>query len=160
MAQFEMNGVRELIQKLEASRAASGPAMRKALRAGGKVIERAMEERAPVLDEHQPGSDALPPHALRDGIRTVSTTEEEQPEVLIGPNAKVAHVARFVEYGHRQVHGGELKLLGDGRTRGTGMAIGEVPPYPFLRPAFEASLSEAEEVIAASLRESLKEVMG
>lgn len=161
MAQFEMTGLRELVQRIEASRAEmAGPAMRKALRAGARVIERAMVERAPHLDEHQPGSDALPPNALKEGIRVAMTTEEGMPEALIGPDGKTAHVSRWVEYGHRQVHGGELKLLGDGRTRGTGTAGEDVPPYPFLRPAFEASLGEAEEVIAASLQESLKEVLG
>jgi hypothetical protein len=120
---FEIKGMKELVAKLEKARVdMAGPEMKKALRAGGKVIQQAMIERAPMLDGKTPGSDSLEPGALKSHI-TVSVPASDNPiEAIIGPNSKVAYVARFVEYGHRQVSGGYLKLLGNGKSRGTGTA--------------------------------------
>ncbi len=63
--QFEFKGMQERLQKLERARVQmQGPEMKKALRAGGKVAERAMKEHAPVLDKKTTGSNALSPGAL------------------------------------------------------------------------------------------------
>jgi HK97 gp10 family phage protein len=160
--EVEIKGMKELLARLENARVQmGGPEMKKALRKGAKVIEEAMVERAPVLKKSVPGSSALPPGALKAGIRVyVPQDNSEPPQALIGPSAKVAHVARFVEYGHRSVSGGSLKLLGNGKTRGTGKAGADVPAHPFLRPAFEASIETAGAAIAASLTESYKDLLG
>jgi HK97 gp10 family phage protein len=159
--ELELTGVQELVAKLEKARVQmTGPEMKKALRAGGRVIKAAMVERAPVLDAKTANSTSLEPGALREGIRVYAPPNDDPADVLIGPAARVAHVARWGEYGHRQVSGGYLKLLGNGSTRGTGEAGEDVPAHPFLRPAFEASVAEAGEAIAASLAESYREVLG
>lgn len=158
---FELEGMRGLVDKLNAAGAKmAGPEMRKALRAGGRVIEDAMVERAPMmLEEKTPGSDSLEPGALKDGIRVAIIEGENGLEALIGPNSKVSHVARFVEYGHRQVSGGYLKLLGNGKSRGTGAAGIDVPAYPFLRPAFESSVGDVAAAMEESLQKSFREVL-
>ena len=159
---FELEGMRSLVDKLNAAGAKmGGPEMKKALRAGGRVIEDAMVERAPMmLDAKTPGSDSLEPGELKGGMRVAIVEGENGLEALIGPNSKVAHVARFVEYGHRQVSGGYLKLLGNGKSRGPGTAGIDVPAYPFLRPAFEASVGEVATAMEESLQQSFREVLG
>jgi len=159
---FELEGMRSLVDKLNAAGAKmGGPEMKKALRAGGRVIEDAMVERAPMmLDAKTPGSDSLEPGELKGGMRVAIVEGENGLEALIGPNSKVAHVARFVEYGHRQVSGGYLKLLGNGKSRGPGTAGIDVPAYPFLRPAFEASMGEVATAMEESLQQSFREVLG
>lgn len=134
---------------------------RKALRAGGKVIEKTMKARAPVLESRTAQSTALPPGAVRDGIRTyVHDGEDGEPEALIGPAAKVEHVARWVEFGHRQVKGGYSKVLANGRTRGPGKAAEvDVPAHPFLRPAYEESREAALAAEQASLAETIEKAV-
>jgi HK97 gp10 family phage protein len=158
---FELEGMRALVDKLNTAGAKmGGPEMKKALRAGGRVIKEAMVERAPMmLEEKTAGSDSLEPGALKDGMRVAVIDGENGQEAIIGPNSKVAYVARFVEYGHRQVSGGYLKLLGNGKSRGTGTAGTDIPAYPFLRPAFEASVSEVQTAMEESLRKSFSEVL-
>lgn len=155
--ELQLKGMDALARKLQTlQREVAGPGMERALRAGGRVIRTAMQERAPVLDKRTPGSSALPPGSLRAGIRVYSPKDVKPVEVLVGPNAKTAHVARFVEYGHRQVHGGQLKVLPNGKTLGKGKAGRDVPAHPFLRPAFEASLGAAETAMVASLKETIQ----
>ena len=158
--QLEMTGLSQLVAKLENSRVQmAGPEMKKAFRKGGNVIKKAMQERAPVLDARTAGSTALDPGDLQAGMR-VYLPEGEEVTALIGPSAKVEHVARWVEYGHRMVSGGYSKVLADGRTRGPGKAAEEdVEEHPFLRPAYEESIAEAEATISQSLKESYKEVL-
>lgn len=159
--ELELTGMQELLAKLEASRVRmAGPEMTIALKEGAKVIQQAMTERAPVLDHRTPGSTALEPGALQKGIKVRMHVGPAGAEALIGPTGEVAHVARFVEYGHRMVHGGQSKVVdAAGHTRGSGTAGEDVPPHPFLRPAFEASVAEAGEVMALSLKQSLREVL-
>lgn len=155
--ELKLTGMEALTNKLRGlQQEVSGPGMERALRAGGRVIRGAMQERAPVLDRRTPGSTALPPGSLRAGIRVYAPKDVKPIEVLVGPNAKTAHVARFVEYGHRQVSGGQLKVLPNGKTHGKGKAGRDVPPHPFLRPAFEASLGAAETAMVASLKETIE----
>ena len=158
----EFTGLTELVAKMKQAQVdMGGKEMKKALRAGGAVMKEALVERAPMmLEEKTPGSDSLEPGALKDGMRVLIIDGENGPEALIGPNAKVAHVARWVEYGHRQVSGGYLKLLGNGKSRGTGTAGVDVPAYPFIRPAFESTINDALKAQAESLEKSFKEVMG
>jgi HK97 gp10 family phage protein len=159
---MEFTGLTELVAKMRKARVEmAGPEMKKALRVGGRVIEDAIVQRAPMLlEEQSAGSDSLEPGALKDGMRVAVIDGENGPEAIIGPNSKVAHVARWVEYGHRDVHGGYLKLLGNGKTRGTGTANEvDIPAYPFIRPAFEASAADAGRAIGESLQKSFHEVM-
>ncbi len=154
--EMRVTGVCELKARLlEVRQQMTGPAMRKAVRAGGQVIAVAMEMAAPMLPEKTPGSDSLEPGELKADIKVRMRTEEGEPVAYIGPGKKTARVARWVEYGHRLVRGGQLKVLANGRTKGRGSLVGEVPPHPFLRPAYEATVNEAQSVIAETLRGEL-----
>lgn len=114
----------------------------KAVKAGAREIAVAMVEDAPVLDEKTPGSDALEPGELRDDIKARERLDKDGFAVAtIGPGRKTAHVARFVEYGHRLVKGKK--------------EIGQVPAHPFLRPAFERSEAGAIEKFKDTLREEI-----
>lgn len=114
----------------------------KAVKAGATVIADAMLEGAPELDEKNSGSDALEPGSLRDDIKVRERMDKDGFAVaIIGPGKKTAHVARFVEYGHRLVKGKK--------------EIGQVPAHSFLRPAFERSEADAIEKFKEVLREEI-----
>ncbi len=61
-------------------------------------------------------------------------------EVRVGPG-KEAWYGRFVEEGHAIVVNGQK--------------VGDAPPTPFLRPAFDAKLEEAEQAAVDELRRRL-----
>lgn len=149
-----VEGLRELQAALDR---AKGPqaqrVLARGLRAGAEVFQAAIEERAPVRPA-LPSSTALPPGALRGDIEihTLRTAEPGGAAVTVGPGKYTAHVARWVEFGHRLVRGGQSKLLPSGKTRGRGVHAGAVPPHPFLRPAFEAAQREALAAAEASIR--------
>ena len=156
----EWSGLQEMVAKLEsAGTNMRGKPIYEALGKGGDVIKAAMMELAPMLDEHQPGSDQLPPGALREDTRVAFEVIDGEPMAVIGPSKRTAHVAEWVEYGHRKVSGGYSKVLPNGKTRGPGSSGGRTGAYPYLRPAFEASVGEAVEVVGVSLKESFKEVL-
>lgn len=139
----------------------TGPMAQRAVRAGGRVIQAAMIERTPVLIEKNAGSDALEPGAVRADIKVRFPAAQNQFEAtaLIGPGGKTSHVARFVEYGHRMVTGGQSKVLASGKVRGRGkVAEQDVPAHPFLRPAWEESVAEAQAAEVDSLRNDLQKV--
>ena len=150
--------VESMLAKLESCRAeVSGPGKKKALRAGGDVLKAAMEQHAPVLDAKTAGSNALEPGSLKAGMRVLSVDEDGEPALLVGPGGQVEHVARWVEFGHRQVSGGYSKLLANGKTRGPGKASdNDVQAHPFLRPAFEESLDAIKLAESVSLAETIQ----
>jgi HK97 gp10 family phage protein len=123
----------------------------RAVRDAGVVIQDAMRESAHVLAERNPGSDALQPGQLRADIRVRARLEEGVARAIIGP-VKYAHVARWVEFGHRLVKGGSSHATGKGGFSGAGQQIGEVPAYPTLRPAFERSAEQALETFRTSMQ--------
>ena len=159
---IETKGIAEMKARMRSlSQQVSGPIAQKAVRAGGKVIRDAMIERTPVLIEKNAGSNALEPGAVKADIKVRFPAEENkyQATALIGPGRKTSHVARWVEYGHRMVSGGQSKVLPTGKTRGPGNVHEEdVPEHPFLRPAFEASVAEAQSAEVETLRDELQKV--
>lgn len=114
----EIEGLEECVAFLRtAPRAAAGSALIRGLRAGGEVIEQAIEVRTPVREgEMKADLDiAITIDAdVRGGIAQVGFGEQ-------------GYKANFVEYGHRMIgHKPEKKDLG------------AVEPHPFLRPAAAA----------------------
>lgn len=127
----------------------------KAVKAAAQVIADAMQEQAPERAEG-PSGDALPPGAMREDIKVRERVDKDGfATARIGPGKDTAHVARWVEYGHRQVAGGVNRVLASGKTRGAGHEIGQVPPHPFLRPAFERSEAKAIERFKEVLRDEI-----
>jgi HK97 gp10 family phage protein len=154
MAEFEMEtrGFEELAAKLEnIGHEVAGPVAKKMVRAGARVMKRAIEERTPTLDAKTASSSALQPGAMKADIRIAYPANELIPTAIVGPGKKTAHVANWVEYGHREVHGGQSKVTAKGTT-GSGVAGADVPAHPFVRPAFEAAQAETENAMVAELQ--------
>jgi len=133
----------------------------KMLRAGAKVFKAEMEERAPVLDHKTAQSTSLAPGELKKNIGTYLHRNEVPLEIGIGPNGKVDHVAYWLEYGHRMVHGGWSQLARSGAGKGTmftgpGTTGDDVPAHPFIRPAFEAGEAPAEMAMIVVFDETMK----
>ena len=127
--------------------------MNKALRAGGRVFETAIEERAPERPD-LPSGTALPPGALRRDISVRRVPSEPRTAVVvIGPGKYTKQTAHLVEFGHRNVRGGKSRIGKDGKAKGEGQVIGQVPAHPFVRPAFEAAGQQALDAVKDSLTE-------
>ena len=159
---IETAGIAEMKAKMAAMRSGvAGPISKRAVRAGGRVIAVAMIEAAPLNDLRNASSNSLPAGAFKEDIKVRFPADQNQTAeavALIGPGKKTSHVQRWVEYGHRMVHGGQSKVGADGKVRGSGVVHDvDVPAHPFLRPAFEASIGAAQEAIAANMAKGLKE---
>jgi hypothetical protein len=126
----------------------------KALQASGYVIEKEVLIRTPVRSRlYFKGTlmeSMLPMRgsgALRAAITTVVTLDSKSRggylEVGFG---ELGYIARFVEYGHRLV-----------THRPGKKEIGQVPPYPFMRPALEAATEIALDTFTATLSEYIAE---
>lgn len=166
---MQVTGMKELRDAIKAlPHALAEHALKKADRAGAQVIADAMQDACPIQEIKAPGSDSLAPGQLKEDIRVilveqdVSTRQDNIFVAEVGPK-RYAYVARWVEYGHANVHGGYSKRKYDvagnftGERRGPGkIAEGYTPPHPFLRPAFEASRQAAQEKIVVTLRAGVK----
>jgi Bacteriophage HK97-gp10, putative tail-component len=139
----------------------AGPAaeriIRHAVREGGRVVQAAITEAAPVRPD-LPSGTALPPGALKNDI-VVKVRKEPDGSIsaYIEPGSKTLHVARFVEWGHRLVREGRSRKRGGtlGQSYvGNGKVVGGVPAYPFIRPAFDASEAAAQDAIAMDIAAS------
>lgn len=149
----EIKGLAELQKKLtELSTTAADRCIRKALQAGAEIEQVAIQERAPIRVDDESGT-ALPPGALaNDIVIHVKRSDQGHIAAIVGPDKMTAHVARWVEYGHRLVRGGKSYLnKRTGKTRGPGSQVGSVEEHPFIRPAFEASREAVTAAITTTL---------
>jgi HK97 gp10 family phage protein len=150
-----VTGLKELDRKLgELGDKQAKKIIRDALKAAGAVFEAAVRARAPVRSGSTSGT-ALPPGALKNDIDSVLGTTDDGgpalPAVIVRPGKYTRRAAEWVEYGHRQVHGGYSKVLASGKRRGPGREVGAVPAHPFVRPAYEAAREEAAAVCCNEL---------
>jgi hypothetical protein len=157
---MELHGLKEIDTKLSGLK---GPVARRlihdAVMEGGKVLQTEVRLRSPARPSLPHGS-AIPPGALKSDIELrFGFTEEGLPCAIVKPGKYTAHVARWLEYGHRLVRGGYSKVLTGGRTRGKGHEVGAVQPYPFIRPAFETARMAALEATVQSFERELPEAI-
>lgn len=135
---------------------------RKALRRVGKIVQKAVQEHAPIRPD-LPSGTALPIGALKDDIeyRIHLATDpiDDNSIVTVTPGKKTAHAADWVENGHALVAGGYSKVDGKGGRRGPGKVIGHVQPHPFIRPAADSIEGEAVEAFQETLAEEIQKVM-
>jgi hypothetical protein len=133
---------------------------RKALRTGAEVMRVAMETATPVQAGRSLGSDSLDVGEMKENIRVKLAKDEGEQVALIGPmgeDGRIAKAAYLVEYGHRMVVGGKSRLNAAGQFVGSGHALEQdVPPHPFLRPSYEASVRESLEAVAVVCTEELR----
>jgi HK97 gp10 family phage protein len=117
--------------------------IRRGLRDGGRVVQAAVTEAAPVRPD-LPSSTALPPGALKADIELRVRKENDGSfSAIIRPGKYTRYAAYLVEYGHKLVVGGKA---GKG-----GTTEGQVPAHPFFRPAFDGSEAEAMSVTEATI---------
>ncbi len=158
--EIQITGMTELVARMKSvSAKMTGPSSRRAVRAGGAVIQAAMVERAPLKKYEGAGGNSLAEGELKGDIKVYTSAAKGEVAATIGPGGKTAHVARWIEYGHRMVTGGQSKVLANGKTRGKGKVSSvDVPAYPFLRPAFESSVEGAQSAMVDSYRQDLAKV--
>lgn len=162
---IEVTGLKEVQNMLDSlSKKVGDKCIRTALKAGAVVEQAAIVERTPVKDST---GGMLPDGALKSDIEIHFRRDSNGIQTaVISPGKYTKFVATLVEHGHRLVRGGYNKLnKKTGIERGPGKHVGNVPPHPFVRPAFEASRQAVldtiittlkSEVIAASKRKSSK----
>lgn len=159
--EFDVSKLQVNMQAIRDRMALNG--RRRAVRAGAQVIAEAMVERTPVQVEKMVGSDSLDPGTVKANTNARVRMMDGEPVGLAGPHGlggAVGKVAYVVEYGHRMVVGGKSKLNAAGKFVGTGKVVGDVPPHPFLRPAFESSVTPALEAMGAELGAEFQGVSG
>jgi len=120
----------------------------KALQAGAVIEQAAITAQAPTKDTT---GGMLPDGALKSDIEIKVHRASAGTYITVAPGKYTAHVARWVEYGHRLVRGGRSKLLLNGKTRGPGTEIGFVPEHSFIRKAYEASREAVATAISTTL---------
>jgi HK97 gp10 family phage protein len=151
---IRVEGLSELQAKLEElSTKQADTAIRAALKAGAEVERVAISERAPIKDTT---GGSLPDGALaNDIVVKIKRSDQGFLYAVVGPDKYTAHVARWVEYGHRLVRGGRSRLLKNGKTGGPGSQVGTVPEHPFIRPAFESTRQEVVDVMCQTLADEI-----
>lgn len=127
--------------------------MSHALHEGGEVFRAAVVEAAPERVDDLPSGTALPPGALKSDVILHKDHDTKQLAYDVEFGRETAHVARWVDEGHRLVLGGySHEVKGQpGTYRGPGKEVGSVPPHPFFREAFETAAANAEKVIEESI---------
>jgi HK97 gp10 family phage protein len=111
----------------------------KALVAGALPIVQALEARMGFFKE---ATGDLETHLVTD-VAIDSAGKGGRIQIGFG---KLGHVARFVEYGHRDI--GHKPLSKE---------LGIVQPHPFMRPALETAADAAVDAFATSIKESIDE---
>jgi HK97 gp10 family phage protein len=111
--------------------------IRKAGNAGAEVFRREIRARAPVRDDkYLKGKNKRGPGYLKRHIGRTTKATEDSYKVSVGPT-KSAFYARFIEMGdsHQSAH-------------------------PFIRPAFDTKVDEAERTFEDSMKAQIVEQLG
>lgn len=146
---FETRGFDALQAKLAALKVTlSKGGMERVVRAGAAVFKREMVSRAPEIKPDTAGPTSLDPGALRNGIGVTVSKRSEPVEARVGPRGKALKLIAYdVEYGHRSVSK-------------SGTVGRDVPPHPFIRPAYESGMGPAETAMAAEVDLMVREADG
>lgn len=121
----------------------------KALSAGANVFADELELKTPVKKADTGG--LLDKGVLRESIAIDVELDSQfrggSADVHFGKNG---FIANFVEFGHRMIghKSGGKKVLGS-------VEATSVPPYPFVRPAFDAGANRAIEAFTNSIIETV-----
>lgn len=154
---IRLEGADELAASLEALDAdIQTRVMRAALRDAGELMRAAVQERAPVKTV---AGGKLPEGALKSDVKMSITTIDGKLAAMVYFGSLTYYVARWVEYGHRLVKGGYSSMK-RGKLRGNGKQIGDVPAYPFIRPAFEATVRASVDAFVDRLKSEIKKRAG
>lgn len=121
--------------------------MRECALKGAEVIRAETEAKAPVGPSRVrvlKSGQRLQQGGLLKGdiVKDLRKQTKAKVDVYVGPSQKTGWYAAFVEDGHA--------IVVDGKK------VGDVPPHPFLRPAFDATTDEAEDAFAKELKRRLR----
>lgn len=170
-----VRGDRELIAQLNAlPKNVRNKILRTRLRAGAKITQTRAKQLAPVDADRNHGA---PPGTLRNSIKVRAMKRSRTAlGYMVGTGEKdyqgVAFYGAFVEYGHRLgARSKGVKDLGRKASKVGGTAAAElraqataidtrneVPPHPYLRPAFEETKDQVVEEVRAGLRADLARI--
>ena len=152
---LEVTGLEDMIAELEAlsDPAVALEATRDAVRTGAEIVRDRVLATIPVRAFEAvwgPNSTALPVGVLKEALEVYTDTYQDgSVSATVAFTNRVAHVANWVEDGHRQVRGGYSKVGPTGKTRGPGREIAQpVPAHPFFRPAVEGTQVEVAEAVS------------
>ena len=141
-------------------------AISKGLVAGANPIFDAIQARKPS-DAYLGG--ILKPGELMEGLKTNIEIAQDGSggHMAIGFSKKTAPVARYLEFGHRELGSGDqiTTWVGKkGKSKGKvrrknkpGSEVEMVPAYPFVRPAIETSQEAALDAFIDAVSESFAE---
>jgi len=153
---IEVKGIKDLY--LDLSKYAEDlqtKVLRKAVRAGSKLIAKDARRRAPVRSsEWENIKYPTPPGTLKRGIRV--SRARKQPKYIVRDVigfSEQAWYGRLVETGHFIVRGGRLRKKGS-----KARIVGYSPPRPFLRPAFDANVNQAIEAMKTKMFDETKKL--
>ena len=158
---YRIQGLRELDAKMaQLGGDTSTRIVRKGLRAAGMVFVESIQRSAAGLKrwpQRTAESTALPLGAIADDIgMRMGKDDDGLPAAIVGPGPLTRHAAKWVEYGHRLVKGGYSTIGRNGKVRGPGHVIGEVPQYPFIRTGFEGAAGTAVDTFVTTVREAVE----
>ena len=137
MIDIEVSGIEDLFKNMDATKAIQ--IQRRALRAGGKIEQAAIEEAAPVAVTWHDGSNALPPGVMKTDVYVTTVRNTDAAAVRVHFGKYVAHVARFLEYGFAHYKKGKFVQR------------------PFWRQAVDGVEAAAKAAIQASLEKDIQQ---
>ncbi len=133
-----LEGGDELERKFKALRdSVAGDALEASVLAGAEPVLSAIYERAPEGRG-----------ILKSDLAAETLAKDEQ-HCAIGIGAFGNPEAHLVEFGHQLVAGGPL---GAG-----GTVVGQVPPHPFVRPAYDETKNDAVDALGEALRVQIEQ---
>lgn len=150
-AAVRLGGVDDMLKMLrELPKAVQGEVAHDAMKTGGQVIADEAANMAPWDEGDLAGSIMVKTKGYKE-----STVAVIGPQWLTivkddGRKKNPGAYAHLVEFGHAIVFDGTLRDL-------TGTYLGEVPPHPFMRPAFDASKHLALQAAAEVYRQAIRE---
>jgi HK97 gp10 family phage protein len=139
----KLEGIEDLFSHLDATK--SKAIQRRALKAGGQILQTAIAARAPEKVEGDiPGSNSLPSGALKNDIelKVLRGSDGNRTAISIGPGRYTAHVARWLEYGWHHFKAGKYIF------------------HPFIRPAVDETQAAAQKAIMSTLETEIINTYG
>ena len=153
----EVHGLPELLKQMgDMSIVLRVKYLKAAVKRGGQLIRELMAHKAPVFTGK----------LQSDIIISVRETIGAEGVAEIGPSKATAWRARFIEYGtraHLAVAQTAKILVGgeDGSTVfGTQVRIPALSARPFMRPAYDEGIDQAQEIIGAFIMKALETEFG
>jgi hypothetical protein len=118
------------------------------LRAAAGVIEREIDIRTRIRDVRV-GGDAAYPALITDLQSKFEMDSDNRGGTVEVGFFRQSYVAVFLEYGH--------EMVGHGESEEARASLGNVKPYPFMRPAADACAEEALDAFVKAVDDALQD---